>query len=297
MKTKRILTIPYLKIHNANALSSPYTVGFPAMTAWLGAVHALERQLKASAYPQLHFKSMGVVCHRIDLQTYKGRGDYVYSIIGTGNPLDKKGNRPSFIEEARCHLTVSFIIEYDGLGLADREQFKEHVEHQLQSKMKIAGGDILSLSTPELGDISSEKEVQKLMRQLMPGYCVIERRDLMQTAMTKDQDAMDALLTYLKIFNTPEKNDKGDITWRQHRQELGWIIPIATGFHGISELGKAENQRDENTPHRFAESIVTLGQFVMPYRMKDLDNMLWHYHTDLENNLYYCQQNKPSTEF
>jgi hypothetical protein len=30
--------ISHLKIHNANAMSSPYTIGFPAMTAWL--VHA-----------------------------------------------------------------------------------------------------------------------------------------------------------------------------------------------------------------------------------------------------------------
>jgi len=39
---KDILLIPNLKIHKANALSSPYTIGFPAMTAWLGFMHALE---------------------------------------------------------------------------------------------------------------------------------------------------------------------------------------------------------------------------------------------------------------
>ncbi|MCB1977589.1 MAG: hypothetical protein KDE66_11370 [Nitrosomonas sp.] len=33
---RRFLLIPHLKIHNANAMSSPYTIGFPAMTAWLG---------------------------------------------------------------------------------------------------------------------------------------------------------------------------------------------------------------------------------------------------------------------
>ena len=34
---KKVLLIPHVKILNANALSSPYTIGFPAMTAWLGA--------------------------------------------------------------------------------------------------------------------------------------------------------------------------------------------------------------------------------------------------------------------
>ena len=67
---------------------------------------------------------MAVICHNIDLQTHKGDGDFVYSIIGTGNPLvenkkRKKGERwdefarPPFIEEARCHLTVSLVIEYE----------------------------------------------------------------------------------------------------------------------------------------------------------------------------------------
>ncbi|PIU55383.1 MAG: type I-F CRISPR-associated protein Csy2, partial [Deltaproteobacteria bacterium CG07_land_8_20_14_0_80_38_7] len=31
---KRLLLLPHIKVHNANALSSPFTIGFPAMTAW-----------------------------------------------------------------------------------------------------------------------------------------------------------------------------------------------------------------------------------------------------------------------
>jgi len=273
---KNILLIPRIKIHNANALSSPYTIGFPAMTAWLGAVHALERKLKAAEFDDLQFKSMGVVCHKLDLQTYKGDGDYVHSIIGTGNPLDKSGKRPSFIEEARCHLDVSLVIEYENLGL-DIDGFMETVDHLLQGNMKIAGGDILTFLPSELYSVHDEASIRKLLHKLMPGYCLIERRDLMLKAMAEGLDGIDAMLDYLKVT---------------HRKEKGWIIPIATGFQGITELGTAENQRDPDTSHRFAESIVTLGEFVMPHRITDLDNILWHYNADLENNLYLCQQNK-----
>ena len=294
---KRILLIPRIQVQNANALSSPYTIGFPAMTAWLGAVHALERKLKTTAYSQLQFKSMAVVCHNIDLQTHKGTGDYVHSIIGTGNPLDKNGNRPSFIEEARCHLNVSLIIECDGLGLIDYDQFTQDVEYQFRGSMKLAGGDVLDLSTPSLPEIFDETSLRKLTRQLMPGHCLIERRDLMKNAMIEGQDAIDALLDHLKIYNECEHDEeKDEVTWSSRRKESGWIVPVATGFHGITELGQAENQRDADTPHRFAESVVTLGQFVMPYRIKNLDDMLWEYHTDLENNLYLCQQVKQTTE-
>lgn len=40
------LVIRKMQIHNANAMSSTYTIGVPAMTAWLGAVHALERKVR-----------------------------------------------------------------------------------------------------------------------------------------------------------------------------------------------------------------------------------------------------------
>ena len=288
---KNILLIPYIQIHNDNALSSPYTIGFPAMTAWLGAVHALQRQLKTrdDDFEDLDFKSVGVVCHDINLQTHKGNSDFVYSIIGTGNPLDKSGNRPSFIEEARCHLTVSLIIEYS----CDYDQdLTEHVDQLIKGKLKFAGGDIITVKPSETFEIDSENQ-KKLITKLMPGFCLVERRDLMQQTMLDGQDAIDALLDYLTIKHNSKTDDNGKVTWASNRKTKGWIVPIATGFQGISDLGFAENQRDPDTLHRFAESIVTLGEFIMPYRIDNLDNMLWHAHVDIESNLYLCQQNQP----
>ncbi len=288
---KNILLIPYIQIHNANALSSPYTIGFPAMTAWLGAVHALQRQLKIrdDDFEDLDFKSVGVICHDINLQTHKGNSDFIYSIVGTGNPLDKSGNRPSFIEEARCHLTVSLIIEYS----CDYDQdLTEHVDQLIKGKLKFAGGDIITVKPSETFEIDSENQ-KKLITKLMPGFCLVERRDLMQQTMLEGQDAIDALLDYLTIKHNSKTDDNGKVTWASSRKTKGWIVPIATGFQGISDLGFAENQRDQDTLHRFAESIVTLGEFIMPYRIDNLDNMLWHAHVDIESNLYLCQQNQP----
>lgn len=302
MTVKNILLIPHLRIHNANALSSPFTIGFPAVTAWLGAVHALERKLKAprfdDAYEELRFTSVAVVCHAINLQTYKGENDFVQSIVGTGNPLDKNGNRPSFIEEARCHLDVSLVIEY-GLGEDDDDQdLPADIAQLLRGHMKIAGGDILACLPIQKLAINSESDQRKLMGKLMPGYCLIERRDLMRQAMQDGQDAMDALLDYLALHHRCEvtvEDEKTSVNWTTRRKTKGWLVPIATGFQGISALGQALEQRDADTPHRFAESVVTLGEFIMPYRIDDLDNMLWHY-AEVAEDLYLCQQNKPFTE-
>lgn len=301
MSTRRLLMLPHLTIHNANALSSPYTIGFPAMTAWLGFVHALERKLKEAGFPTLELVATAVFSHKCDLQTYQGPGDFVRSIIGTANPLDKDGKRSAFIEEARCHLDVSLLIEYRAQECdEDRIERPEFVQllEKLLTRMKVAGGDLLGFKALEIKvlDDDENQAVRRLLLNLMPGFALIERRELMQQAMEQGADALDALLEYLTIHHSSEQDDNGNVTWHSQRktgnedEKPGWIVPIATGFQGISPLGQAKNQRDPETPHRFAESVVTLGEFKMVHRIHSLDEVLWYYHTDLERGLYLCQQ-------
>lgn len=293
---RKFLLLPHIQVHNANALSSPYTIGFPAMTAWLGATHALQRKLNEKSFSVL-FNATGVISHRMDLQTHRGNNDFVSSIIGTGNPLDKSGSRPAFIEEARCHLDVSLLIELSGLDKDNEEEFLTQIAYTLNAKMKIAGGDIKNFNTPEiiLAEEGNEKDRARVTRKLMPGYVIIERRELMLEGMSLGKDGIDALLDYLAIHHHCEKDEDGHITWYSQRKTYqdkssGWIVPIATGFQGISDIAAAKNQRDPDKLHRFAESIVTLGEFKMPYRFNNIGDMLWRYHFDDENDLYLCQQ-------
>ncbi len=292
------LIIPKLRIHNANALSSPYTIGFPAMTAWLGATHALQRKLNQNGFP-VQLSATGVISHNCDLQTYRGENDFVASIIGTANPLDKTGARSAFIEEARCHLLVSLLIQVEGLDISQQEAFEVMVSHLLQSQMKIAGGDIQSIgsSGPKIYPVEDgdDASLKRVIRQLMPGYVLIERRDLLQEAMQQGQDPIDGILDYLAIHHSCiiDENDAERFSWISKRKSKmdtppGWIIPIATGFQGISDLGEAKNQRDSSIPHCFAESTVTLGEFKMPFHFKSLGEMLWSYQYDEQKSLYQC---------
>lgn len=309
---RRFILIPHLKIQNANALSSPFTIGFPAMTAWLGGVHALQRKLNQHGFADLIFSAVAISCHHIDLQTYKAKNGYDSSLILTRNPLDKDGGSPSIIEEARCHLDVSLLIEFKGADGEEIEQLKDKITNQLH-KMKFAGGDILNFKKIENlnydeDEDNSSQQLKKITNKLMLGNVIISRNELMKEAMESGQDAMDAMLDYLKIYSQAETNDKENsensvspndkkpqdkkVEWQSYRKSSGWIVPIAVGFHGISEIaeiGTVKNQRDPETPHRFAESVVTLGQFIMPYRIKDIDEMLWKYEYQAENNLYLCK--------
>lgn len=286
---KDFLLIPNIKLHNANALSSPYTVGFPAMTAWLGFMHALERKLRTSGFSDIQLSGIIVSCLEINLQTYKGKGDYVSSIIGTSNPLDKTGSRPSFIEEARCDLEVTLAIECQ-LGVIDYKEFCHLVDNCLHT-MKIASGDIIGIKPSRHMQIDNDNP-RELTRYLMPGFCLVSRQALMQNAMQQGQDAIDVMLDYLKTTTDIEIDEHHKVTKsKPYKKEKGWIVPIAIGYQGISELGQLKNTRDDITPHRFAESVVTLGEFKMPYHFDTVEEMLWRYQSYQGNNLYLCQNN------
>jgi len=289
----QLLILPHIQVHNANALSSPFTIGFPAMTGFLGAVHALQRKINQIGI-KANFTGVGVISHHANLQTYKGDGDFVHSIIGTANPLDKTGARSAFIEEARIDLDVSLVVEVEGASLEQRQTLLTQIDTLLNGHMKLAGGDILAAKTPYFHVLNTYDDYTWLQKQLMPGYAIVERRDLMQSTMESGVDALDALIDHLAIHNTcdVDEHDPERVRWHQSRKQAGWIVPIATGFHRISELAQAKNQRDEHTPHGFAESVVTLGEFKMPHRIKHLDQLLWRYHVSSDSHLYLCQQDE-----
>ena len=302
------LLIPHIRIHNANAMSSPYSIGFPAMTAWLGAVHALQRKLQQLPdFETLCLSKVGVSCHQLEVQTHRSKGDFVSSIIGTGNPLDKDGSRPSFIEEARCHVTVSLLIEISESDPEWEESLHIAIASMLR-QMKMASGDVLSFRKPKVLYLEegNASELKKLTQRLMLGHVLVERRQLLQdyVAQNPEQDVLHALLAHLHILHrvAVDANQEAiaignnQYLWEASRLQAGWLVPIAVGFQGISPLGLAQNQRDAATPHRFAESVLTLGEFVMPYRIERIDDMLWHYHVDAEQDLYVCQTSVASLE-
>lgn len=289
------LLLSKIQVHNANAMSSPYTVGFPAMTAWLGAAHALERQLNAEGFPDVHFSGVAVASHACDVQLYKGPNDYRYSIVGTANPLRKKDGayeRPPFIEEARCHLCVSLLLRTQGVDGANKDQVEKMVASLLW-RMKLAGGDIEKIGKVEIIQVSEESDADErwLLRRLMPSYVLVERRDLMVTGDGEDDDALTRLMDMLAVDYEAQDTGNG-LKWKGSRRAAGWLVPIAVGFKSISETVNAKHQRALEYEHHFAEPIVTLGEFRMPYHFRSIDEILWEYHTDLTQGLYLCQNQK-----
>ena len=285
---KKYILISGLEIHNANAMSSTITIGVPAMTAWLGAVHALERKVrKKHILEEVRFIKVAVSYLQTDLQVYKETGSHINSIVGTVNPLDKDGTRASFIEEPRIHLKVSLLIEAEGIE-GDIEDELYQTLYKVLHVMKFAGGDVIRFKDISIlysgGETSADR---KIIVKLMPGFILIERTDLLVKENDDSGDTLERLLNYVAIRNVLSI-ENGIRRLRKSRKEKGWLVPIAVGFKGISKLGKVENQRDSTKPHCFVEPIVTLGEFKMAYRFTAIDDIMWHYQYIENGQFYLC---------
>jgi CRISPR-associated protein Csy2 len=312
--SKTILVLDTIKVLGANAISSYATIGVPAVTAIGGSLHALERKLKQQDI-KIKLNNFAMLYKDVDLQVHKQ--GYTNSIKTTANPSILKNTagdiqRPPFNPEAKCHLELSLVISIE--HIEDEVKICNSIK-QLLPTMKLASGDILNTENVYIThvDESDDQSFNMFISKLMPSFVLIERKDLMTEAMEQGKDAVDALLDNLAVYHrctkTPiniaenntqvaiDKEQKFKIEWQKpSRNNSGWIVPIAVGYQGISPLGKAKNTRDSSTPHRFAESIITLGEFKMPYRFSSIDDMLWQYNHDAEADLYCYSQTSSDTE-
>ncbi len=293
MSVKQFLILPHISIINANAWSSPYTAGFPSLCAFGGAVHALQRKFNELGFKNLAIPSFGVISHKFNMRTYKESPYRDLSIIASACPLDKNGQRPSFVPEIKCSMEVSVLCELSGITNDNKEAIGQVANGLLNNGFRIASGDVQQTTVPFVTDIGTDNEDESfrkyITRRLMPGYALIERRKLMTESMELGCDAFDALLEHLAVIAEP-RSENGKIDIKRYRKDRGWLVPISTGYAAISDIGTAINQRDEKTPHVFAESIVTLGEFKMLHRIQNVCSLLWRENYDSNTGIYSYSQ-------
>ncbi|MDF2867618.1 MAG: csy2 1 [Gammaproteobacteria bacterium] len=301
-----ILILPHLKVQNANIISSPLTWGFPAVTAVLGFVHALERKL--SQHYEIKLGGTGIICHRFMPQVFQSRpgGDTVFCL--TRNPLQKDGATPAFVEEGRAHLEISLVVQVAGASCTEHEEaVKAMLTNILQTvySLRFAGGSILPETQPGAKPIQlinwpdTDEEMQKLtkarLRRLLPGFALISREQLLaertqQLQLINPQaTALDALLEFSSL--NFEVDSVAENTLWKISQKRGWVVPIPIGYKALSDLyapGTVLNVRDTDHPFRFVENIYSLGQWLSPHRIRYLNDIFWHYQIDSTKGIYRC---------
>lgn len=313
-----LLLLPRLRIQNANAMSSPMTWGFPAMSAFVGVQQVLERNLPDDI--KLVFNEIGVVCHHIEPQVTEG--GFIKAFHLTRNPVDKSGSTAAIVEEGRAHLDVSLLIgvesEGDDLGSAERRNAIAQALYEQVQGMRIAGGSVMpSLDTrkrhrPELISFSAleadrKKQWQRLKRRLLPGFALVLRDDLLteHTVTLKAQDenatALDAWLDLSRlnhechveqVKDDKDGKEKEVVRWNVRRPYSGWLVPIPVGYGAISDLyqpGEVANARDSSVPFQFVESLYSIGEWVSPHRFQTPDDLMWFVENDLDRGIYRLQ--------
>lgn len=311
---KSVLLLPFIKVENANAING-FTHGFPAISSFLGFVHAISRKLKISH--NLSLGGCGVICHQYHLQAYRPSkwADYSYSL--SRNPLTKDAKPPAFVEEGRMHLTVSLTIECDFIEEdfdEDKSDFETYIMETAIS-LRLAGGTIIEMGKPEFISLprNEEKRAQKtreIKRKLLPGFALIDRSDYLEAHLKQLQinnpsvQMIDAWLDFAALKSTANKPNisSGELVNNEHPSDWsynpkpfgGWLIPITSGYKAISDLyqpGQVDKARDPEMPFRFVESVHTIGEWLSPHRIQDIKQIIWRYDVMQNEGWYLCKNN------
>ncbi|WGI25667.1 type I-F CRISPR-associated protein Csy2 [Halomonas alkaliantarctica] len=319
-----LLVLPRLRIQNANAISSPMTWGFPAMSAFVGVQQVLERNLPDDI--KLVFNEIGVVCHHIEPQVTEG--GFIKAFHLTRNPVDKSGGTAAIVEEGRSHLEVTLLIgvesEGDDLSSAERRRAIAQTLFDQVQGMRIAGGSVMPAfdtqqrNRPELISFSATeservKQWRRLKRRLLPGFALVLRDDLLaeHTATLKAQDesatTLDAWLDLSRlnheclveqVEDEKDGKEKEVVQWNVRRPYRGWLVPIPVGYGAISDQydpGEVANARDPSVPFRFVESLYSIGEWVSPHRFQKPDDLMWFVENDLGRGIYRLQNDYANT--
>ncbi len=306
------LILSKVSVQNANAIAG-FTWGFPAISGFLGFTHALNRKL-SNAYQgkfDTELSGCAVISHEYAHKVYRPSPKSTdVEFLQSKNPpvlaKHKKGS-PPIIEEGKMNLTVSLVIKLDSsLPTSDEiKVFKQAVSVSVAS-MRMVGGTILNIGKVEVLTHSDDKSLQKIKRLISPGFILKDRSEYLREhfeklkSQNKEQELFDAWLDYSALKRkadpklvddeTLSENTKADWNYIK-KPHSGWLVPLMTGFKALGDLlpaGEVGHTRDKETPAQFVEAIHSIGEWINTYKIKQLNEFIWHY--EYSYPWYLCRQ-------
>lgn len=278
---EQYLILKHIEVTNANAISG-FTYGFPAITHFLGYVHALSRKLSPN---HITLSDVAVVCHHHQTHAYRESIYEPYSFALTRNPLTKEGKTAPINEEGRMSMTVSLIIKTNGIltNVENEKLAACELIKQLAEQQKLAGGRITNIRSCSLA--KEDITVKRLLRGLLPGFVLIDRSDLM-AANEQDSETIATWLNasaikYHAVNVEDPENEVSHIEWQRVQKPSGYVVPIHIGYKAIAptyDEGMVANARDTTTPFTFVEAVHSIGEWVgAPSRISSMSQILWRY--------------------
>lgn len=247
------LLLHKLEVENANTISSPITYGFPAVTAFLGAMHRANRRLNrelATIAPHLkiNFKGVLIAHHDHTLHTYQRNRFAERTFNQQRTPLIRKGSRVEsapIIEEGRQRLTVSLVVELytnttpspyaTAMDEATNERICQAI-HSILYTQKLAGGTLFKIGEIALYPVWEEKILTQLRGRLMPSFILQDRSYLVPELLEKLRSheaignpyatGIDLLLELSKIHHVPvvaSENSSSDSSVKEEaKRKVEW---------------------------------------------------------------------------
>lgn len=298
------LVFKRIRVEQANAISSPITYGFPAITGFLGAVHAMSRKVVAcETENNISLGGVLIACHECQPQVFRTSSYADFTFNQTRNPIKRDGKTASIIEEGKCHLTVSLVVEVlasDDLFDEEIAWLEENTKTWIQQQ-RLAGGSVRGLAKYQSVTFLGPEKIESIRHLIMPAFVLMDaQQDLIAiTEQLQEADSnatgLDALIDVCSLYHIPETNDKNEINWAVSSVKTGrgWLVPIPIGYQGISDVfdaGVMQHARNPEYSSQYVESIYGLGKWVFPHRIKNLTTAFWHYSHDVENSLYLTIQ-------
>lgn len=317
--TAGLLVLPYLRVTGANALSSPITYGFPAPSAFLGFMHALERRLSESY--GIALTGVGIICHEFEPQIVPAASGrpMLFAQARTQPYLKndvqrfvKDGTPPAIQEEGRANLQVSLVIPTrEAPPVGDEDGFAAKAMHTA-TLLRLAGGAIAPrmpgdrpprwIAWPK-ADESRAQALRQMRRLIMPGFTLVHRPDLLREQLAEERcsnpgaTSLDALLTLCSVQYDYTEDAPSQAKW-QARVRAGWLVPIPTGFVALTDLapaGTVKSARDPEVPFRFVEDLLSVGEWIGAHRIQNIEQFLWRYGGDPAAGTYRITNNYASS--
>ena len=297
-------------IDGANTISSPLTYGFPAITGFLGSFHAMSRKMADDeSLSEVSLGGVLLACHDCKPQMYRPNSYNNYTFNQTRNPIKKDGKTASIIEEGKCRLVMSFVVEVLADTTLTTEQQASAIQNTKQwiQQQRMAGGSVRGLARFEPVQFFDNSDISAVIPQLLPAFVLMDAQNefaqIINDVQKDDPDAtpLDALIEVCALHQIPEIQKNGDTKWltTSRKSGHGWLVPMPVGYQGISELydsGVMQNVRNPEYPSQYVEAVYSLGKWVYPQRLNriggehDIANAFWHYRYDADDSLYLVTQ-------
>ena len=264
-----------LRLKKFNANSGFYTIGLPAITAFAGFFHNLQRKInqqiqKTGWDGDITIHDFAILAKNIKVR--EGHAKYVKALKSS----DKFSTPASTVDEKVADGDFAFLIRYsediDPSFYSDSqaEDFPHFLERMMVNT-KIAGGEFNIINknyqTNKFFTSPDFNYINKHIKHAEYFYLVDESEQL--KSMSFDD--------YISAISRTSLKPKSKL---KERPVKPFYIPIVPGYHLLEEPNHKMNSalRSNSHKHAFAEPVLSLARFQSVY------SVLFHYNKASEES-------------